>query len=116
MVCCKNEATVLPRLLSSIAVQIDDIDEIVFASDHSTDSTFEAKWMEFGPGLWGIVSEGGFSTMGIEQSIHHILLYDGKEIHMSMFRLRSIVSKEETIQQIIQTISSTKTAFTHYSS
>ena len=26
------------------------------------------------------------------------------EIHMSMFRLRSIVSKEETIQQIIQTV------------
>ena len=46
--------------------------------------TTEAKWMEFGPGLWGIVSEGGFSTMGIEQSIHHILLYDGKEIHKSV--------------------------------
>ena len=41
VVCCKNEATALPRLLSSIAVQIDDIDEIVFASDHSTDSTFD---------------------------------------------------------------------------
>ena len=41
VVCCKNEATALPRLLSSIAVQIDDIDEIIFASDHSTDTTFD---------------------------------------------------------------------------
>ena len=39
IVCCKNEEKRLSGLLASIEGQIEVIDEVVFASDHSTDST-----------------------------------------------------------------------------
>lgn len=39
IVCCKNEEKRLSGLLTSIEGQIEAIDEVVFASDHSTDST-----------------------------------------------------------------------------
>lgn len=39
VVCCKNEAKNLPRLLASIAAQTHPNFEVVFANDHSTDQT-----------------------------------------------------------------------------
>lgn len=39
VVCCKNEAKNLPRLLASIAAQTYPNFEVVFANDHSTDQT-----------------------------------------------------------------------------
>ncbi len=39
VVCCKNEAEHLPRLLASIAQQTHTDFEVVFADDHSTDDT-----------------------------------------------------------------------------
>lgn len=39
IVCCKNEEKRLSGLLASIEGQIEAIDEVIFASDHSTDST-----------------------------------------------------------------------------
>ncbi|MDR0830802.1 MAG: glycosyltransferase [Prevotellaceae bacterium] len=41
VVCCKNEEENLPLLLSSIATQIADIEQIIFANDNSTDKTLE---------------------------------------------------------------------------
>lgn len=39
VVCCKNEAENLPRLLASVAAQTHPAFEVVFANDHSTDQT-----------------------------------------------------------------------------
>lgn len=39
VVCCKNEADNLPRLLDSIAAQTHPAFEVIFANDHSTDHT-----------------------------------------------------------------------------
>lgn len=39
VVCCKNEERQLPTLFASIEPQVGEIDEVIFVSDHSTDST-----------------------------------------------------------------------------
>lgn len=39
IVCCRNEERRLPSLVASIESQLGEIDEVIFASDHSTDST-----------------------------------------------------------------------------
>lgn len=40
----------------------------------------EVKWQEFGPGLWGVISEGGFTQGGATEGATQILHDDGKEI------------------------------------
>ncbi len=40
----------------------------------------EVKWQEFGPGLWGVISEGGFTQGGATEGATLILHDDGKEI------------------------------------
>lgn len=39
VVCCKNEENNLPKLLASIEPQADSVEQIILASDHSTDQT-----------------------------------------------------------------------------
>ena len=43
-------------------------------------SSSEAKWLETGPGVWGVITEGGFSQGGATEGSTHILHDDGKEI------------------------------------
>jgi len=43
-------------------------------------ATGEIKWLETGPGLWGIMSEGGYTQGGATEGSTHILHDDGKEI------------------------------------
>lgn len=43
-------------------------------------ATGEIKWLETGPGLWGVMSEGGYTQGGATEGSTHILHDDGKEI------------------------------------
>jgi len=43
-------------------------------------ATGEIKWLETGPGLWGTMSEGGYTQGGATEGSTHILHDDGKEI------------------------------------
>ena len=47
------------------------------------EATREIKWLETGAGLWGVMSEGGFTQGGVTEGSTQILFDDGKEIRRS---------------------------------
>ena len=47
-------------------------------------SSSEVKWLETGPDVWGVITEGGFSQGGAMEDSTQILHDDGKEIYATL--------------------------------